>query len=97
MQQRRIKNKQRAAKVRVRVHVAIIEKWTRERTRLLLKQISEKDGAARVHVQQREREKDRGRKRERERERGWGFQGLPASPFVDWIVKQAKYILLVML
>lgn len=50
MQQRTIKNKQRAAKVRVRVHVAIIEKWTRERTRLLFKQINETEGAARVHV-----------------------------------------------
>lgn len=32
MQQRRIKNKQRAAKVRVRVHVAIIERMTERKS-----------------------------------------------------------------
>lgn len=43
------------------------------------------------------RERERKIEGENEREREGEFQGLPASPFVDWIGKQAKDILLVML
>lgn len=37
MQQRRIKNKQRAAKVRVRVHVAIIERMKERKSKVTFK------------------------------------------------------------